>query len=100
MSVIFVTCYCLPAQLFSITHFYILLRWDNKTKKYVRVQDDKKKIKTESGVYISATYKTNRYVRLALRLGYLTIPAKFTRTVSFIWPPSINNFLFNMSTGN
>ena len=29
--------------------------------RYVRVQDDKKRIKTESGVYISATYKTNRY---------------------------------------
>ena len=25
------------------------------------MQDDKKRIKTESGVYISATYKTNRY---------------------------------------
>merc|ERR1712025_746407 len=35
--------------------------WDKKSKKYVRVQDDKKRIKTESGVYISATYKTNRY---------------------------------------
>ena len=35
--------------------------WDKKSKKYVKVQDDKKKIKTESGVYISATYKTNRY---------------------------------------
>merc|ERR1712002_489598 len=38
-----------------------IIRWDNKTKKYVRDQDDKKRIKTESGVYISATYKTNRY---------------------------------------
>merc|ERR1712241_1274309 len=35
--------------------------WDKKSRKYVRVQDDKKRIKTESGVYISATYKTNRY---------------------------------------
>merc|ERR1712112_438297 len=35
--------------------------WDKKQKKYVKVQDDKKRIKTESGVYISATYKTNRY---------------------------------------
>merc|ERR1719474_1554310 len=35
--------------------------WDKKSKKYVRVQDDKRRIKTESGVYISATYKTNRY---------------------------------------
>ena len=40
---------------------FIHWRWDNKTKKYVKVQDDKKRIKTESGVYISATYKTNRY---------------------------------------
>jgi len=38
-----------------------MMRWDAKSKKYVRVQDDKKRIKTESGVYISATYKTNRY---------------------------------------
>ena len=37
-----------------------VFRWDAKSKKYVRVQDDKKRIKTESGVYISATYKTNR----------------------------------------
>ena len=37
--------------------------WDKKSKKYVKVQDDKKRIKTESGVYISATYKTNRYAR-------------------------------------
>ena len=35
--------------------------WDKKSKKYVRVQDDKKRVKTESGVYIAATYKTNRY---------------------------------------
>ena len=34
--------------------------WDKKSKKYVKVQDDKKRIKTESGVYIAATYKTNR----------------------------------------
>ena len=40
---------------------YHIFRWDKKTKKYIRVQDDKKKIKTESGVYISATYKTNRW---------------------------------------
>ena len=37
--------------------------WDKKSKKYVKVQDDKKRIKTESGVYINATYKTNRYAR-------------------------------------
>merc|ERR1719427_215888 len=35
--------------------------WDKKARKYVRKQDDKKRIKTESGVYIQATYKTNRY---------------------------------------
>jgi len=38
-----------------------VVKWDKKSKKYIRVQDDKKKIKTESGVYISSTYKTNRY---------------------------------------
>jgi len=37
--------------------------WDKKQKKYVKVQDDKKRIKTESGVYISSTYKTNRYAK-------------------------------------
>merc|ERR1712233_261394 len=37
--------------------------WDKKSKKYVRVQDDKKRVKTESGVYIAATYKTNRYAK-------------------------------------
>merc|ERR1711915_469644 len=37
--------------------------WDKKSKKYVKVQDDKKRIKTESGVHISATYKTNRYAK-------------------------------------
>jgi len=37
--------------------------WDKKQKKYVKVQDDKKRVKTESGVYISATYKTNRYAK-------------------------------------
>jgi len=37
--------------------------WDKRSNKYVRVQDDKKRIKTESGVYISATYKTNRYAK-------------------------------------
>ena len=43
------------------------MRWDKKSKKYVRVGDnDKKKIKTESGAYISATYKTNRLVALFL----------------------------------
>ena len=36
--------------------------WDKKSKKYVRVQDDKKRIKTESGVYINASYKTNRCI--------------------------------------
>merc|ERR1712059_205352 len=37
--------------------------WDKKSKKYIKVQDDKKRIKTESGVYIAATYKTNRYAK-------------------------------------
>ena len=36
--------------------------WDKRSKKYVRVQDDKKRIKTESGVYINASYKTNRCI--------------------------------------
>ena len=44
----------------------IWFRWDAKSKKYVRVQDDKKRIKTESGVYISATYKTNRFDRVGI----------------------------------
>merc|ERR1719187_1777103 len=41
----------------------VVMKWDNKSKKYVRAGTDnqKKKIKTESGAYISATYKTNRY---------------------------------------
>ena len=38
----------------DLSYLYLISR-------YVRVQDDKKRIKTESGVYISATYKTNRY---------------------------------------
>ena len=46
------------------------MRWDKKSKKYVRVGDnDKKKIKTESGAYISATYKTNRLVALVFLAG-------------------------------
>jgi len=40
-----------------------LIKWDVKKKNYVKVQDDQKRIKTESGVYISASYKTNRYQR-------------------------------------
>ncbi|QQP55433.1 DEAD (AspGluAlaAsp) box polypeptide 54 [Caligus rogercresseyi] len=40
-----------------------LMRWDKKSKKYVRDTDssEKKKIKTESGVWIPASYKSNRY---------------------------------------
>ncbi len=38
------------------------MRWDAKKKKYVRADaSDKKKIKTESGVWIPASYKSNRY---------------------------------------
>lgn len=40
-----------------------VIKWDVKKKKYVKVQDDQKRIKTESGVYISASFKTNRYER-------------------------------------
>ena len=40
------------------------MRWDNKKKKYVRADaTDKKKIKTESGVWIPASYKSNRYAK-------------------------------------
>ena len=42
--------------------------WDKKSKKYVRVQDDKKRIKTESGVYINASYKTNRCTATLLKI--------------------------------
>ncbi|XP_078467731.1 ATP-dependent RNA helicase DDX54-like [Lampetra planeri] len=41
-----------------------LMRWDRKRKRFVRDsgnKDGKKKIKTESGQYISASYKTNFY---------------------------------------
>ncbi|XP_047492790.1 LOW QUALITY PROTEIN: ATP-dependent RNA helicase DDX54-like [Penaeus chinensis] len=38
------------------------MRWDRKKKKFVGVQNEKR-IKTESGQSISATYKTNRYKR-------------------------------------
>jgi len=40
-----------------------VVKWDSKKKNYVKVQDDQKRIKTESGVYIPASYKTNRYQR-------------------------------------
>lgn len=44
-----------------------LMRWDVKKKKYVKAdqQDgqDKKKIKTESGVWIPASYKSDRYAK-------------------------------------
>ena len=40
------------------------MRWDAKKKKYVRADvNDKKKIKTESGVWIPASYKSNRYAK-------------------------------------
>merc|ERR1712154_537720 len=39
-----------------------MMRWDVKKKKYVKAeQDDQKKIKTESGVWIPASYKSDRY---------------------------------------
>ena len=40
------------------------MRRDAKKKKYVRADaNDKKKIKTESGVWIPASYKSNRYAK-------------------------------------
>lgn len=40
-----------------------LLKWDRKRKRFVGQtgQDDKKKIRTESGAYINSSYKTNLY---------------------------------------
>merc|ERR1719433_1216082 len=43
-----------------------MMRWDAKKKKYVKAEQDgsdstKKKIKTESGVWIPASYKSDRY---------------------------------------
>ena len=39
-----------------------VMKWDSKSKKYVRNDEsDKKKIKTESGVWIPASYKSDRY---------------------------------------
>merc|ERR1712059_50532 len=39
-----------------------IMRWDAKKKKYVKAEkDDQKKIKTESGVWIPASYKSDRY---------------------------------------
>ena len=52
-----------------------LMRWDNKKKKYVRMDaNDKKKIKTESGVWIPASYKSDRYAKWKERskLAHLT----------------------------
>merc|ERR1719445_2012647 len=43
-----------------------LMRWDAKKKKYVKAdagEDSKKKIKTESGVWIPASYKSDRYAK-------------------------------------
>lgn len=43
------------------------MRWDVKKKKYVKAdansEDSKKKIKTESGVWIPASYKSDRYAK-------------------------------------
>ncbi|KAK9391631.1 ATP-dependent RNA helicase DDX54 [Crotalus adamanteus] len=40
-----------------------LLKWDRKRKRFVgqKGQEDKKKIRTESGAYINRSYKTNLY---------------------------------------
>lgn len=41
-------------------------KWDRKKKKFVSVQstlDKSKKIKTESGAYIKASYKSNLYAK-------------------------------------
>uniref|UniRef100_A0A0P4WQ32 RNA helicase n=1 Tax=Scylla olivacea TaxID=85551 RepID=A0A0P4WQ32_SCYOL len=38
-----------------------LHRWDRQKKKFVGTQIQQKRIKTESGVWIAASYKTNRY---------------------------------------
>ncbi|KAM3826190.1 ATP-dependent RNA helicase DDX54 [Vipera latastei] len=40
-----------------------LLKWDRKRKRFVgqKGQEDKKKIRTESGAYINSSYKTNLY---------------------------------------
>jgi len=42
-----------------------VMRWDNKRKKYVRDENEstKRKIRTESGVWIPASYKSDRYSR-------------------------------------
>merc|ERR1719445_1611941 len=43
-----------------------MMRWDAKKKKYVKSDDNgenKKKIKTESGVWIPASYKSDRYAK-------------------------------------
>lgn len=43
-----------------------MMRWDAKKKKYVKDQDtdgNKKRIKTESGVWIPASYKSDRYAK-------------------------------------
>lgn len=43
-----------------------MMRWDVKKKKYVKAEDtqgNKKKIKTESGVWIPASYKSDRYAK-------------------------------------
>merc|ERR1712172_352137 len=44
-----------------------MMRWDAKKKKYVRSDangdENKKRIKTESGVWIPASYKSDRYAK-------------------------------------
>ena len=54
----------LKSDVIKIYHPSIQMRWDAKKKKYVRADvNDKKKIKTESGVWIPASYKSNRYAK-------------------------------------
>jgi ATP-dependent RNA helicase DDX54/DBP10 len=42
-----------------------VMRWDARKKKYVRDENEstKRKIRTESGVWIPASYKSDRYSR-------------------------------------
>lgn len=44
-----------------------LHKWNRVSKKFVGTQDNKKKIKTESGVWIAASYKTGRYEKWLAR---------------------------------
>ena len=59
------------------------MRWDGKKKKYVRADaNDKKKIKTESGVWIQASYKSNRYAKWKERskLAQMQVRTRATAT--------------------